>query len=165
MPAPPIPLPPFRPRRSRPRRLPMAGLVIPGAPQAGLAAPSLPRSRRRPQLHRRLTRALSKQDFPLLPPPRRWQLHRRRCRRQFPQRRGCSSHRPSRCGDPTRSTARAARRATDPAARSSRMTLLRRRRPCVLLPTRSRRSRSSSDRPVVVQVHVWTRTRRAAASA
>jgi hypothetical protein len=37
--------------------------------------------------------------------------------------------------------------------------------PCGLLPTRSRRSRSSSERPAVVQVHAWTRTRRAAASA
>ena len=156
MPAPRIRLPPSRPLPCRPSSPPTAVRDILPAQGAGSAVLKRPHSRRRQ--HFRRPRLPLRWNRDLRHPQRslRSVLRRRSLRPHQPRPPACSSHRPSRCGDPTRATDRAAHPAIGPAARSLRMRLRRQlRRPCAPLPTKSRRARFSSDKQVVVQVHAW----------
>jgi hypothetical protein len=139
-----IRLPPSRPLHCRRRRPPTGFLGTPALRRAGSRVATLPHSRHR----QRPTQTLSTRGIPRSQPSRRLPFHRQPLR----VRRDCSNRQPSRCGGPTPCTGPAARPATVPAARFSRMSPHRRPRPCARLRSRSRQSRSSSDRPVVVQV-------------
>jgi hypothetical protein len=150
-----IQLPPFRLRLSRQRRPPTVGPGTPRTPAVGSREPRLPRSRLRPAERCRAPHTAAQPSRPSRPCLRRrrrpglWPLRLPPC----PRRRGCSSHRPSRCDGPIRSTGREELRATGPAARSSRMNRRRRRRLSVPPRSRSRRQALfSSDLSGVVKV-------------
>lgn len=156
MPAPPIRLPPSRPPPCPLSSPPTVVRGIQQAQGAGSARLKRHRSRRRREFRRPPLPLRRKRDFRRRQRPRRSAAQRRSLRPHHPHHRRplvCSSRRHSRCGGQTLATDRAARPATGPAARSSPTTP--RRRPCVWLPTKSRRSPFSGDNAGVVQDRAW----------
>ena len=156
MPVPRIRLRPSRPPPCRPSSPPTACHDIRPATGAGSEPRKRPRSHRRPP-HRRPLMALRRTRALLRQPPLRLVLRRRPLRPHHRRPPACFSHRPSRCGGPTRATGRAAPPAIGPAARFWQTSPRRRRRPCEPLPTRNRwvrfsSDRFSSDRPAVVEL-------------